>query len=47
MDVVAMLQELYEQIRPKSRPLTRSHRFTPCCLRWRTYSQRRGDLCVL
>ena len=26
-------QQLYEQLRPKSRPLTRSHRFTPCCLR--------------
>jgi pimeloyl-ACP methyl ester carboxylesterase len=22
-----------EEERPKSRPLTRSHRFTPCCLR--------------
>ncbi len=26
-------QKAYELLRPKSRPLTRSHRFTPCCLR--------------
>lgn len=30
-------QELYEQIRLKSRPLTHSHRFTPCCPRWHIY----------
>jgi hypothetical protein len=33
-------QRLYEQIRPKSRPLTRSRRFIPCCPRWHIYSQR-------
>src|SRR5258708_40115557 len=28
-----------------SRPLTNPHRFTPCCLRWHIYSQRRRFLC--
>jgi len=41
-------QRLYEGIRPKSRPLTYSHRSTPCCPRWHIDSQSmRNPLCSL